>query len=1162
MRSRRINRRSSGLLLALIFFTVSLVVPAGHSTPRSTTTNLSPSTSSPSVPSTNMPSHASSIAANYAQLPIRFEANRGQTDARVKFLSRGGGYTLFLTPDEAVWSLHSDAGADASASAHKRKSSRTDTAVLRMKMVGANAATNTEGLERLPGGSNYMIGSDASHWLGDVPAYAKVQYEAIYPGIDLVYHGAGRELEYDFVISPGADPRNVRLAFSGARGMRVDAASGDLVMRVGGHEVRQRAPVAYQELDGARREVASRYQINRRREVTFALAEYDATKPLVIDPTVSLAYGAFVGGGGFDTGRDMVLDANGNAWIAGVTSSVNFPVTSGAPQTVQGDGGVFSDAFVAELNAAGNAVLYATYLGGNQGEEAYGVALDPTGNVYLTGYTTSDDFPTTPGAFQTSPQGRQDVFVVKLNPSASGASGLVYSTRLGGVFADFGEDIAVDSAGRIHVVGDTQSATFPTRNAFDSTYSGIGDSNYDVFVAKINPAGAGNADLLYSTFMGGSPQDFGIAVTLDNAGNTYVTGATSSNDFPTTPGSLQTVRGDVTQGVGSDAFVAKLNTAASGAASLLYSTFVGGNSGDTGYDITLDPTGNVYIAGQSFSPNFPITPNAFQTTFGGGLISGSVRADAFATKLDINQPGAAALLYSTYLGGTYAGDVAYGVAIGSTGDIYLTGRTDSFDFPITCTGVHAQNQGGPFISRIDPATPGANGLVYSSYFSGSSGADVAFAIALDASANVYLAGSALSPDFPSTPGGYRNPAGASGTEAFVSKLDQVRRFNCSCLNDPNGDADGDGVCGSVDNCPSVANANQQDSDGDGVGDACDACPLDPANDADGDGVCGNVDNCPTTANPNQQDADGDGIGDVCDNCRTHANANQADADGDGVGDACDNCASTSNADQADADGDGVGDACDSCPHDPSQITPGVCGCGIPDTDTDHDGTPDCNDSCPNDPNKVAPGQCGCGIPDTDGDGDGVPDCNDACPTDPSKTAPGACGCGVADTDGDGDGVADCHDNCPTTPNPGQEDANHDGVGDACSFQFPLGGQFVVGNLANLSVGATVNFWGSQWSQNNPMSGGAAPNTFKGFEDGNQMPACGSTWTNRPGNSSNPPSIIPQLMAVIVSSNVTKSGSVITGDVKRILVVQTNPGYGPAPGHAGTGKVVAVICSAP
>ena len=255
-----------------------------------------------------------------------------------------------------------------------------------------------------------------------------------------------------------------------------------------------------------------------------------------------------------------------------------------------------------------------------------------------------------------------------------------------------------------------------------------------------------------------------------------------------------------------------------------------------------------------------------------------------------------------------------------------------------------------------------------------------------------------------------------------------------------------------------------------------------------------------------------------------------DSDGDGIPDNGDNCPNTPNPGQEDGDGDGVGDACD---------------------------------LCPTDPNKIAPGACGCGIPDTDSDGDGTPDCNDLCPTDPNKIAPGVCGCGVADTDGDGDGVADCDDNCPTVPNPGQLDTDGNGVGDACQpFAFPAGGLFVVGNLANLSGGATVNFWGSQWSQNNPMTGGPAPNAFKGFENGTSTPTCGGTWTSKPGNSSNPPATVPAFMGVIVSSSIQKNGSTISGNIKKIIVVQTNPGYGPAPGHTGTGKVVAIICSVP
>jgi hypothetical protein len=705
---------------------------------------------------------------------VRFEANRGQTDSKVKFVSRVGGYTLFLTETEAVWVMPGEKTTRPNSRAGKRERA----AVLRMKLAGSNATPSVEGLDALPGGSNYLLGSDSSRWLSDVPAFSKVQYKSVYPGVDVVYYGGEGRLEYDFRVAAGADPRAVKLKFEGARSTRVDAKTGDLLLRVGRRELRQHAPLAYQQAGGARRVVPSRYRVARGGEVSFELGEYDARLPLVIDPAVSLAYGAFVGGGSYDSARDMHVGADGSVWIAGVTGSLDFPATAGAAQPASNDG-IFGDAFVAKLNPAGDALLYATYLGGTQSDDAQALALDAAGNVYLTGYTTSPDFPTTPGAFQSAPARLQDVFVVKLNPSSGGANSLAYSTLLGGTYSDFGMDIAVDGAGRVHVVGSTNSVAFPTRNAFDPTYSsGQNNSGDDAFVLTLNPAGAGPSDLLYSTYLGGTPQDYALGVVLDQSGHTYVTGYTSSNDFPVTAGAYDTVRGDATQGVGSDSFVMKFDTAASGAASLLYSTFVGGNNSDEARDITLDSAGNVYVAGQTFSPDFPTTPGAAQTAFGGGIISGTIRADAFVTKLDINQPGASALLYSTYLGGTYAGDVAYAVAVGQTGDIYLTGRTDAADFPVTCTGVPALNQGGPFITRIDPTASGADALVYSSFFSGTSGVDTAFAVSVDSSNNVYLAGSAYSTDFPSTAGGYRNPSGSSGTEAFVAKLDQVRRFTC------------------------------------------------------------------------------------------------------------------------------------------------------------------------------------------------------------------------------------------------------------------------------------------------------------------------------------------------------------------------------------------------
>ena len=317
-------------------------------------------------------------------------------------------------------------------------------------------------------------------------------------------------------------------------------------------------------------------------------------------------------------------------------------------------------------------------------------------------------------------------------------------------------------------------------------------------------------------------------------------------------------------------------------------------------------------------------------------------------------------------------------------------------------------------------------------------------------------------------------------------------------------------------------------------------------DAGSAGKCKNIDQCPDDPNKTAPGACGCGAPDT-------------DNDGDGISNCQDNCPNNFDPDQTDGDGDGVGDLCDTCANDPNKVSPGECGCGVPDTDSDNDGSPDCFDACPTDPNKTSPGLCGCGNVDTDTDDDGTADCSDACPNDRDKIAPGACGCGVPDTDADNDGIPDCQDNCPNTFNPDQSDSNNDGVGDACtSSQFPAGGVFVIGDNSNLAIGATVYFWGAQWSQNNPMSGGAAPKSFKGFENGSQQPVCGGTWASQPGNSSSPPPSVPQYMAVIVSSSIQKNGSIITGNIRKIVIVETNPGY-PSPGHVGTGRVVSVYC---
>lgn len=415
------------------------------------------------------------------------------------------------------------------------------------------------------------------------------------------------------------------------------------------------------------------------------------------------------------------------------------------------------------------------------------------------------------------------------------------------------------------------------------------------------------------------------------------------------------------------------------------------------------------------------------------------------------------------------------------------------------------------------------------------------------------------------------------------------------------DDDGDSVPDANDNCPLIANMDQADNDQDDLGDACDA-------DDDNDNIPDTADNCPLVVNQDQADNDDDGIGDVCDsdddddgvpdtsdNCPLVANGDQADTDHDGAGDACDtdddndgvsdandNCPLVSNANQADDDNDGHGDVCDAdddndgvpdandnCPFaaNPGQADNDQDGMGDAcDADDDNDGVPDTNDNCA----LVAnPGQAdndhdGAGDAcDADDDNDGVPDTSDNCPftVNPGQSDIDHDGIGdVCDSDNDNDGVPNGQDNCPLTPNPDQRDTNGDGVGDACTtYQFPAGGAFVIGDNVSLTNGATVYFWGSQWAQNNPMSGGSSPNSFKGFEDSAATPTCGGEWQTTPGNSTKPPASLPQYMAVIVSSSIQQNGNVLSGDVKRIAIIRTNPGYGPSPGHAGTGTVVAVIC---
>src|SRR5207247_1970406 len=415
-----------------------------------------------------------------------------------------------------------------------REVSRT---VLRMTFIGANPEPSVVGAEELPGKANYFIGSDPVKWRTDVPTYAKVRYKNVYPGIDLIYYGNQRQLEYDFVVSPGADPRRIRLGFHGADKLEVDA-QGDLVLHTATGVIRQRKPVIYQEVEGLRRECRGGYGLEGARRVGFRVTAYDAHRPLVIDP--ALFYSTYLGGSDSDEGFAIAVDTAGTAYVTGRTFSIDFPTTQGAFQTtLVGFHGVV---FVTKLNPTGSGLVYSTYLGGAIADRAQAIAVDIAGNAYVTGLTFSKDFPTTPGAFQSTPipLAGNNAFVTKLNPTGSA---LVYSTYLGGNNDDQGLGIAVDAAGNAYVAGQTRSSTFPTTPGAFQRFEGGGLYEPDAFVTKLNPLGSA---LVYSTYLGGISSDQATGIALDAAGNAYVTGDGNTVTSATTPGPRRATRGGAT----------------------------------------------------------------------------------------------------------------------------------------------------------------------------------------------------------------------------------------------------------------------------------------------------------------------------------------------------------------------------------------------------------------------------------------------------------------------------------------------------------------------------------------------------------------------------------------------------------------------------------------
>ena len=604
-----------------------------------------------------------------------------------------------------------------------------------VRFAGASPRSRIEGSGQLPGAANFLLGVDASRWSTGIPIYGSIVYRDLYPGIDAHYGGDrvdnGRRIKSEFVVAPGADPSQIRLEYEGADRVWIEA-NGELVAGAKAGALHEAAPEIYQDSPGGRVAIAGRYRMLGARTVGFEIGAYDASRPLRIDPTIS--YSTYLGGSGMGAVTGLAVDGSGDLYVTGWTESVNFPI-AGAAQ-VQSGGGV--DAFIVKLNAAGNEIVYATYIGGSGDDRAAGIAVDSTGEAYVTGSTASTNFPKVL-SLRSALGGGRDAFALKLN--AVGNT-LLYCGYLGGASNDWGTAIAVDKSDNAYVAGYTLSTDFPVLGAAQSVNAGA----QDAFVTKLNSSGA----MVFSTFLGGGANDSANGIAVDSTGAVYVTGGTFSTNFPTV-GAIQGANGG-----GEDAFIAKLS--ASGA-SIVYSTYLGGTGGtaaspEEANGIAVDSSFNAYIAGVTASTNFPVTSSAFQTGFDG-------LQSAFAAK--INAAGNA-LAYSTYLGGS-AFNWANGIAVDASGNAYIAGYTTSPDFP-TVGAVQSSLDASydAFVAELNPA---GNGLIFSTYFGGS-GADEAMAIALDASANIFVGGQTASFDLPLT--GAIQSSNTGGSTGWVARL--------------------------------------------------------------------------------------------------------------------------------------------------------------------------------------------------------------------------------------------------------------------------------------------------------------------------------------------------------------------------------------------------------
>ncbi|MFN0084935.1 MAG: SBBP repeat-containing protein [Blastocatellia bacterium] len=726
----------------------------------------------------------------YGRLPMNFEANHGQAAEEVRYLARGHGYQVFLMDREAALLLH---GREDAPVREGGPADGEERSLLRFRVEGVSPEARLSGMEELRAKSNYLIGNDSSAWRTGIPNFARVEAAAVYPGITLAWYGTQQALEYDFILGPGADPEAITMSIEGADRIEVDP-NGDLVLSVGDETVYQRAPVSYQTVDGAKRAVTSRYRLKGANRIGFAVEGYDTSRQLVIDPVIDfstffggigsdegfaiaidaagaayvtgttysnnfntfgplqtinrggkfdafvtkispagtgIVYSTYLGGSAEDAGRGIAVDASGNACIAGITNSPDFNTRNPLQPAITG---LTEDAFITKINADGTNLLFSTYFGGSNIDQAFGIALDAAGDIYLAGSTVSGDFRTA-NPFQPGNRGSSDAFVAKIKGDGSQT---IYSSYLGGAGFDEAYSVAVDAFGNAYVAGQTASNDFNTVNAMQPANAGGGS---DAFIAKVNAAGTA---LIYSSYVGGSGVDVAYGVAVDVNTNAYLTGHTFSADYPVANPLQGANAGNA------DAFISRINASGSG---FVYSTYLGGAGGDFSRGIAVDGNAQAYIAGRTASTDFPVR-NALQPASRGNL-------DAFVAKLSLT---GSQLVYSTYLGGA-EDDLAYGITVDSGGSAYVVGDARSTDFN-TKNPLQAANRGGldAFVSKF---TSAGTTLSYSTYLGGS-GEDLALSVALDTAGNAYITGYTSSNDF--TTRSPIQPTNKGGLDAFVTKI--------------------------------------------------------------------------------------------------------------------------------------------------------------------------------------------------------------------------------------------------------------------------------------------------------------------------------------------------------------------------------------------------------